>query len=69
MKLHFVRSIRGLQNFLAIPIMNPLAGFMIYIYIYIYNIYIYIYMQETRYLWGNIYHCDTGMLTSRMLTI
>ena len=37
MKLHFVRSIRGLQNFLAIPIMNPLAGFMIiYIYIYIY---------------------------------
>ena len=29
MKLHFVRSIRGLQNFLAIPIMNPLAGFMI----------------------------------------
>ena len=36
MKLHFVRSIRGLQNFLAIPIMNPLAGFMIYIYIHIY---------------------------------
>ena len=37
MKLHFVRSIRGLQNFLAIPIMNPaimntLAGFMIYIF-------------------------------------
>ena len=30
MKLHFVRSIRGLQNFLAIPIMNPLAGFMIH---------------------------------------
>ena len=30
MKLHFVRSIRGLQNFLAISIMNPLAGFMIY---------------------------------------
>ena len=29
MKLHFVRSIRGLQNFLAIPIMNTLAGFMI----------------------------------------
>ena len=29
MKLYFVRSIRGLQNFLAIPIMNPLAGFMI----------------------------------------
>ena len=29
MKLHFVHSIRGLQNFLAIPIMNPLAGFMI----------------------------------------
>ena len=29
MKLHFVRSIRGLQNFLAIPIMNPLVGFMI----------------------------------------
>ena len=28
-KLHFVRSGRGLQNFLAIPIMNPLAGFMI----------------------------------------
>ena len=28
-KLRFVRSIRGLQNFLAIPIMNPLAGFMI----------------------------------------
>ena len=28
MKLHFVRSIRGLQNFLAIPIMNPLMGFM-----------------------------------------
>ena len=24
-----MRSIRGLQNFLAIPIMNPLAGFMI----------------------------------------
>ena len=35
MNLHFVRSIRGLQNFLAIPIMNTLAGFMIYIYIYI----------------------------------
>ena len=31
MKLHFVHSIKGLQNFLAIPIMNPLAGFMIYI--------------------------------------
>ena len=30
MKLHFVRSIRGLQNFLAIPIMNTLAGFMIF---------------------------------------
>ena len=29
MKLHFVHSIRGLQNFLAIPIMNTLAGFMI----------------------------------------
>ena len=29
MKLHFVRSNRGLQNFLAIPIMNPLAGFII----------------------------------------
>ena len=29
MKLHFVRSIRGLQNFLAIPIMNTLAGFII----------------------------------------
>ena len=29
MKLHFVRSIRGLQNFLVIPIMNTLAGFMI----------------------------------------
>ena len=29
MKLHFVRSIKGLQNFLAIPIMNTLAGFMI----------------------------------------
>ena len=29
MKLHFVRSIRGLQNFLAVPIMNPLAGLMI----------------------------------------
>ena len=29
MKLHFVRSIRGLQIFLAIPIMNTLAGFMI----------------------------------------
>ena len=29
MKLHFGRSIRGLQNFLVIPIMNPLAGFMI----------------------------------------
>ena len=29
MKLHFVRSIRSLQNFLAIPIMNTLAGFMI----------------------------------------
>ena len=29
MKLHFVRSIRGLQNFLAIPNMNPLVGFMI----------------------------------------
>ena len=28
-RLHFVRSIRGLQNFLTIPIMNPLAGFMI----------------------------------------
>ena len=26
--MHFVRFIRGLQNFLAIPIMNPLAGFM-----------------------------------------
>ena len=37
MKLHFVHSIRGLQNFLAIPIMNTLAGFMIYIYIYIYH--------------------------------
>ena len=36
MNLHFVRSIRGLQNFLVIPIMNTLAGFMIYIYIYIY---------------------------------
>ena len=48
MKLHFVRSIRGLQNFLAISIMNPLAGFIIYIYIYNiiykYNIYIYIYI-------------------------
>ena len=43
MKLHFVRSIRGLQNILAIPIMSPLAGFMIYIYIYIYtHIYIFI---------------------------
>ena len=30
MNLHFVHSIRGLQNFLAIPIMNTLAGFMIY---------------------------------------
>ena len=29
MNLHFVRFIRGLQNFLAIPIMNTLAGFMI----------------------------------------
>ena len=29
MKLHFVRSIRGLQNFLTITIMNTLAGFMI----------------------------------------
>ena len=29
LKLHFVRSIRGLQFFLTIPIMNPLAGFMI----------------------------------------
>ena len=29
MKLHFVRSIRGLQNFLTISIMNTLAGFMI----------------------------------------
>ena len=28
MKLQFVRSFRGLQNFLMIPIMNPLAGFM-----------------------------------------
>ena len=28
MKLYFVRSIRGLQNFLAIPIINSLAGFM-----------------------------------------
>ena len=27
-KLHFVHSIRGFQNFLTIPIMNPLAGFM-----------------------------------------
>ena len=26
-----MRSIRGLQNFLAIPIMNPLAGFMIFV--------------------------------------
>ena len=33
MKLHFVRSIRGLQNFLAIPIMNTLAGFMIRSYV------------------------------------
>ena len=33
MKLHFVCSIRGLQNFLAIPIMNPLAGFMITTYV------------------------------------
>ena len=30
MKLHFVRSIRGLQNFLAINIINTLAGFMIF---------------------------------------
>ena len=29
MILHFVRSIRGLQNFLTIPIMNSLVGFMI----------------------------------------
>ena len=29
MKLHFVRSIKGLQNFLAIPIMSTLAEFMI----------------------------------------
>ena len=32
MNLHFVRFIRGLQNFLAIPIMNTLAGFMILAY-------------------------------------
>ena len=38
MKLHFVRSIRGLQNFLAIPIMNTLAGFMINIIYIIINI-------------------------------
>ena len=29
-KLHFVCSIRGLPNFLIIPIMNSLAGFMIF---------------------------------------
>ena len=34
MNLHFVRFIRGLQNFLAIPIMNTLAGFMIQLYAY-----------------------------------
>ena len=33
MKLHFVRSIRGLQIFVAIPIMNPLAGFVIKFYL------------------------------------
>ena len=44
MKLHFVQSIRCLQNFLAIPIMNPLAGFVIYVYVYMY---MYMYMYRT----------------------
>ena len=41
MNLHFVRSIRGLQNFLAIPIMNTLAGFMI-LALFPYFLYLYL---------------------------
>ena len=43
-KFHFVRSIRGLQNFLTIPIMNSLAGFMIQLPIQ----YIALYRLEAR---------------------
>ena len=48
-KLHLVRSIRGSPNFLAIPIMNSLAGFMIefilmHMYTYYHN-YICVYMH------------------------
>ena len=55
----FVRSIRGLPNFLAIPIMNPLTrvhDILIYIHIqYIKHIYLITICNSVRYILNTTY--------------